>query len=56
VSSAYDNLVPGLFGDKAFAVVGAAAGSVPAVLVEKFLKETMETVETTIQEVCSVLN
>jgi hypothetical protein len=38
------------------AVFGAAAGSVPASFVEKFPKETMETVEKAIQEICSVLN
>lgn len=38
------------------AVFGAAAGSVPASFAEKFPKETMETVDKAIQEICSVLN
>lgn len=38
------------------AIFGAAAGSVPASFVEKFPKDTMETVEKAIQEICSVLN
>ncbi len=38
------------------AVFGAAAGSVPAIFVEKFSKETMETVDKAIKEICSVLN
>jgi len=38
------------------AVFGAAAGSVPASFVEKFPKETTETVEKAIQEICCVLN
>lgn len=38
------------------AIFGAAAGSVPAAFVEKFPKETMETVEKAIQQIVSVLN
>lgn len=38
------------------AIFGAAAGSVPASFEEKFSKETMETVDKAIKEICSVLN
>jgi ADP-ribosylglycohydrolase len=38
------------------AVFGAAAGTVPASFVEKFPKETMETVDKAIAKICSLLN
>jgi hypothetical protein len=38
------------------AIFGAAAGSVPASFVEKVPKETMDSVDKAIKEICSSLN
>jgi ADP-ribosylglycohydrolase len=38
------------------AILGAAAGSVPASFVEKFPKETMESVDKAIKRICEVLD